>query len=121
MESMSQTSQNFVTLLKEINVVWTVLNLLPIQPLDGGQIFRDFMGPHRRDVVRWVSVIIASLVAFWALRVGLLFLCMMMAYMAFMNYQHTPGKAVWLLVSLQSHECFGPSLSSLSWAQNRSG
>ncbi|MEC7904870.1 MAG: site-2 protease family protein [Verrucomicrobiota bacterium] len=92
MESMSQMSQIFVALLFQINVFWTILNLLPIQPLDGGQIFRDFMGPHRRDVVRWVSVIIASLVAFWALRAGQLFLCMMMAYMAFMNYQHTPGE-----------------------------
>ena len=92
MASMPQMSKIFVANLFIMNVFWTILNLLPIQPLDGGQIFRDFMGPHRRNIVRWMSVIIASLVAFYALRVGQLFLCMMMAYMAFMNYQQTPGE-----------------------------
>lgn len=75
-----------------INTFWTVLNLLPIQPLDGGQIFRDFMGPSRRENVRWVGVIVASLVALWALQLDRVFLCMMMAYLAYMNYQESPGE-----------------------------
>ncbi len=75
-----------------INTFWTILNLLPIQPLDGGQIFRDFMGPSRRETVRWVGVVIASLVAVWALQMNRVFLCMMMAYLAYMNYQEQPGE-----------------------------
>ena len=75
-----------------INVFWTILNLLPIQPLDGGQIFRDFMGSSRRETVRWVGVIVASLVAVWALQLDRVFLCMMMAYLAYMNFQEEPGE-----------------------------
>ena len=75
-----------------INVFWTILNLLPIQPLDGGQIFRDFMGSSRRETVRLVGVIVASLVAVWALQLDRVFLCMMMAYLAYMNFQEEPGE-----------------------------
>ena len=75
-----------------INIFWTILNLLPIQPLDGGQIFRDFMGPSRREITRWVGVTCASLAALWALNNHQVFLCMMMAYLAFLNYQETPGE-----------------------------
>jgi len=42
--------------------------------------------------VRWVGVWVAAAVALWSLRAGQLFLCMMMAYLAFMNYQETPGE-----------------------------
>jgi len=90
--SMPQASRIFEAILFQINLFWTILNLLPIQPLDGGQIFRDIMGPHRRHVVRWVGVWVAAAVALWSLRAGQLFLCMMMAYLAFMNYQETPGE-----------------------------
>ena len=75
-----------------INIFWTILNLLPIQPLDGGQIFRDFMGSSQREIVRWVGVVVASLVAVWALQINQVFLCMMMAYLAFMNYKEEPGE-----------------------------
>ncbi|MDG1890011.1 MAG: site-2 protease family protein [Verrucomicrobiota bacterium] len=75
-----------------INIFWTILNLLPIQPLDGGQIFRDYMGPSGRETTRWVGVILASLVALWALQSNHVFLCMMMAYMAYMNYNESPGE-----------------------------
>jgi stage IV sporulation protein FB len=75
-----------------INIFWTILNLLPIQPLDGGQIFRDFMGPSGREITRWVGVVCAGLAAIWALNNQRVFLCMMMAYLAFLNYQETPGE-----------------------------
>jgi len=82
----------FLAITVWINVFWTLLNLLPIQPLDGGQIFRDFMGPSGRETTRWVGVILASLVAVWALSRNQVFLCMMMAFLAFQNYQQAPGE-----------------------------
>src|SRR5690606_33398070 len=30
-----------------VNFFWTAVNLLPILPLDGGQIIRDVLGPRR--------------------------------------------------------------------------
>jgi Zn-dependent protease len=54
-----------------INLAWGLLNLLPIWPLDGGQISRDFLGwlsPHNGfRAAYWLSVIVAGLLAVHAL------------------------------------------------------
>lgn len=76
-----------VVSLMYVNFFWTAINLLPILPLDGGQIFRDVMGPTRRGVVRWVSVIFAAGAAWWAFKAGQPFLCLMVAYLGFVNFQ----------------------------------
>ena len=73
-----------------INFFWTLINLLPILPLDGGQIIRDILGPTRREITRWVGVICAAAVALWAFEQGLIFLGLMLAYLGFMNYQGPP-------------------------------
>lgn len=70
-----------------INFFWTFINLLPILPLDGGQIARDALGPSRREVTRWLGVICAGVIAYWAFSIGQLFLGLMLAYLGFMNYQ----------------------------------
>ena len=81
----------FLAILIYINLWWTILNLLPIQPLDGGQIFRDLMGPSQAETVRWVGVAVGTLVALYALDQGRVILCMMMALLAFQNYNQSPG------------------------------
>ena len=75
-----------------INFFWTFINLLPILPLDGGQIARDVLGPSRREATRWLGVICAGVIAYWAFTVGQLFLGLMLAYLGFMNYQQQPGR-----------------------------
>lgn len=70
-----------------INFFWTFINLLPVLPLDGGQITRDLLGPDRREITRWIGVIFAAAVAGWAFWVGQPFLGIMLAYLAFLNYQ----------------------------------
>ena len=70
-----------------INFFWTIVNLLPILPLDGGQIARDVLGPERAEVTRWIGVLFAGAVAYWAFSVGLVFLGLMLAYLGFINYQ----------------------------------
>jgi stage IV sporulation protein FB len=76
-----------ITMLLYVNFFWTLINLLPILPLDGGQIFRDLAGPHRAGLVRWVAVICAVGVAGWALQAGMIFLGVMAAYLAYVNFQ----------------------------------
>ncbi len=51
-----------------INILWGLLNLLPIYPLDGGQVARElftlWMPPHRGIVASlWLSVIAAGGIA----------------------------------------------------------
>lgn len=59
--------------LKWINLTWPLLNLLPIWPLDGGQISRDFLGwlaPRRgMQLSLGISIICAGLLAINAIMV----------------------------------------------------
>jgi len=92
-----------------INLIWNVMNLLPVLPLDGGHICRDllqWLSPRRADEnALKVSVLVSGAVAVWALLswqqhrpvLGLdpLFLGVMFGYLcyqSFLAYQaHTRG------------------------------
>jgi stage IV sporulation protein FB len=79
-----------IRMLLYVNFFWTSINLLPILPLDGGQIFRDLVGPGRAGMVRWVSVLCAGGVAWWSFQAGLIFLGLMAVYLAVANVQSGP-------------------------------
>jgi stage IV sporulation protein FB len=70
-----------------VNFFWTAVNLLPILPLDGGQIIRDVLGPRRAQISIWLGVGCAVAVGLLAIKVGLLFLGIMMFILAFSNFQ----------------------------------
>src|SRR5262245_21888224 len=38
-----------------INFFWTFINLLPVQPLDGGQILREILGPRRLRMTAFIG------------------------------------------------------------------
>jgi Zn-dependent protease len=70
-----------------VNFFWTAINLLPVLPLDGGQIVRDLLGPRYRSVAIWLGVVCGVLVGVWAFTIGQLFLGIMMLLLAFSNFQ----------------------------------
>jgi Zn-dependent protease len=77
--------------LLEINFWWGVLNLLPIWPLDGGQIAGVLFGQvNPRHAIRWqhvVSLLTAGLIAvFWASREQYM-MALWFGYFALVNYQ----------------------------------
>jgi Zn-dependent protease len=49
----------FVHDLFVISVFWAVLNLVPVIPLDGGQMMESLLGPRRRRLALRVSMIVA--------------------------------------------------------------
>lgn len=81
-----QAARQLAIFLSVINFFLTLLNLLPILPLDGGQILRDILGPKRREVTRWIGVFFAAAVALWAFSIGQIFLGILLAYLGFLNY-----------------------------------
>jgi membrane-associated protease RseP (regulator of RpoE activity) len=74
-----------------VNIFWGLVNLLPVYPLDGGQIAQEvFQAINPRDGLRqslWLSVIVAALAGVLAYaRLGELFLAIFFVYMAYASY-----------------------------------
>ncbi|AMV37049.1 site-2 protease family protein [Planctomyces sp. SH-PL62] len=90
--------------LLQINLYWTLVNLLPIWPLDGGQASQIVMSQvDRRHGVRRshiLSLLTAGVLALLlGVRTGNLFLAVFMGYFAFLNFQ--------VLQSMHDSQAFG--------------
>jgi membrane-associated protease RseP (regulator of RpoE activity) len=77
--------------LLQVNILWGIINLLPIYPLDGGQIARELftLGNARGGMIQslWLSTGAAALVAVYALSQNRIFLCVMFGLLAYGSYQ----------------------------------
>lgn len=70
-----------------VNVVWTILNCLPILPLDGGQMLRDVLGPSRERVACVIGAVVATAAAVWAISQQQIFLAVLMGILAWSNFR----------------------------------
>ena len=83
-----------VTLL-HINIYWGILNLMPIYPLDGGQVARELFISNTNDGLRMslqlsiVTAIVLAVLAFT--RYESPFMAFMFGYLAYLNYQQLSG------------------------------
>jgi Zn-dependent protease len=73
-----------------VNFGWTVINLLPVVPLDGGHMLRALLGPRRLRLTAWIGCVVAVAAAAWAFTVGLWFMGILFAFMAWQNYPNRP-------------------------------
>lgn len=84
---------DLVIMLMFVNVVWGLMNLLPIYPLDGGQIAREFftLGQNpQQGVIRslQLSIGVAAVVAAWMLLGrGQLYTALLFGFLAYSNYR----------------------------------
>ena len=74
-----------------INLVWGIFNLLPIFPLDGGQIVQTLLlMRNRREGARWsyiVSIGMAALLAVYLYQRGQSINALLIAYLGLINFQ----------------------------------
>jgi stage IV sporulation protein FB len=49
----------FLFELMLISFIWAILNLLPVLPLDGGQMLNAALGPARIKITLWVTIVVA--------------------------------------------------------------
>ncbi|RYD32968.1 MAG: hypothetical protein EOP87_11880 [Verrucomicrobiaceae bacterium] len=56
---MNTYGNHFLRMLAFISIAWAVLNLLPVVPLDGGQMLHAVLGPARIKITLWVTIIVA--------------------------------------------------------------
>ena len=69
-----------------VNIWWSVANLLPIRPLDGGNVMTELIGIDR---ARILSVIVGGAAAVWAYyfsAAGLRYAAFFAAFLAFINF-----------------------------------
>lgn len=85
--------------LLEVNVFWPLLNLVPVPPLDGGQIVREgLVAAGVNDAARISGVIgmaTGAAVAWWGFRSGQEFLGIMFAMLAISCFQNLSGPTPW--------------------------
>ncbi len=56
---MNSYGEHFLFVLMGISFIWAVLNLLPVMPLDGGQMLNALLGPARFHITLWTTIVVA--------------------------------------------------------------
>ena len=92
-----------------INIFWGLVNLLPVYPLDGGQIARElFMHGNPQEGIKqslWLSIFTgAGLAIFGAVTMKSIFMALFFGYMAYTSY-----------AMLQMYSGRGPGLGGPRW------
>ena len=87
----------FVTMLLWVNIFWGLINLLPVFPLDGGQVARNILiQVDPRDGVRkslWVSVVTGGILAILGLiAFRSVFMALLFGFLAFQSFQALQGR-----------------------------
>jgi Zn-dependent protease len=72
-----------------INLYWTLFNLLPVLPLDGGQVLRNLLGPKLVGVTRIISVLVAVAVCVYFAIQQEMYTAAFMVLLAFRNIAGT--------------------------------
>jgi hypothetical protein len=88
-----------VAFLLEVNVFWPLINLVPVPPLDGGQIVREgLLAADVHDAQRVSGLIgtaAGAAVAWWGFHHGQDFLGIMFAMLAISCFQNLSGPTPW--------------------------
>lgn len=87
-QTLNENADYFLNRLIVISIVWALLNLLPVLPLDGGRLLDSILGPERIRITLWVTVIVASLLAVISWRAtGSILLPIFMGMFAWQGWQ----------------------------------
>lgn len=74
----------FLYITMRLNIIWCLLNLIPVKPLDGGQIVRILLGERASTLIGMGAVIV---MAPWLYYQGFLFFSVLLLIFGFQNFQ----------------------------------
>lgn len=86
-------SAHFVGAFITVSIFWAYFNLVPIYPLDGGQMLNALLGPKRRKITHITGIVFAATLAIFGLMNGMFFLAIFMGLFAQQNYQLLKGQS----------------------------
>lgn len=91
--------QTALGMLISINIFWTILNIMPVLPLDGGQICRELCvaaSPRRGIVVALsISIAVAALIAAGLFYIHQPFAGIMFAMLGMQSFQELQQRRLW--------------------------
>ena len=71
-----------------VSIAWSILNCLPVYPMDGGQMLAAVLGPRKQHFVHLISAIVAVVIGIAGyLYLGTILLPIFMALFAWKNWQ----------------------------------
>lgn len=81
-------------LFQFVNLWWSLLNLVPALPLDGGRILASILGRRGRAVTGWIGVVSAAGVCWWSLSqaMRLNWTLIFFGYLVWLNLRHARGR-----------------------------
>lgn len=88
LQDLSESFKYFISFLFSVSIFWALLNLIPVYPLDGGQMMAAMLGPQKRRLCLQLSIAVAvgAAIALWVSGIGR-FMPFFMLYFAYQNYQ----------------------------------
>ena len=57
--NLNENGAYFLSRLMVISFFWAILNLLPVLPLDGGQMLNAVLGPARLKITLWITIVVS--------------------------------------------------------------
>ncbi len=77
----------FLVILMSISFFWAFFNLVPVFPLDGGQILNAILGPKRKTATHVIGIVAAILLGLLALQFKMILGTLFMGFFAYQNFQ----------------------------------
>ena len=91
LDNPSDTVELLIISMVWVNVAWSLVNLLPILPLDGGNVTKEVLdavtGEKGEVPARIVSIVVAGAAGLYALRSGLVFAGLFALFFLAMNFR----------------------------------
>lgn len=83
----SAMQKNLAHMIVFVNYVWSLVNLLPVLPLDGGHMLQAALGPRRLRITAAIGMVLAALIALAAIKFFGPLMAFFFAWFAWQNYQ----------------------------------
>ncbi len=78
---------NLVDIFVGVSLIWALINLIPVYPLDGGQILQNILGPRRIQLTLAISIVAAVIIGGWLVLNGYYLFAIFLGFFTWQNYK----------------------------------